>query len=219
MTWQAPSGPAYPGQPGGAYPGQPGAQLPGQPGFPYGPQPGSPFAGQPVNGFQPPFPPEVIQAAQAADLGMPTREYSKASKGAKRLNPGLGAARAVLAIGRYSLIGSVVFVLIIGVVLLLVVPFPYNVFSAGLTVAITLLADPAVSRGVWSFDEGVQPVWWQPWSLALLGLPRWIGLYAGQADQYPALGESGPGLAQARDGEWGADDDWLCCAADEYSAV
>lgn len=140
MTWQAPSGPAYLGQPGGAFPGQPGAQFPGQPGFPYGPQAGSPFAGQPGSGFQPPFPPEVIQAAQAADLGMPTREYSKASKASNALAPGLGAARAGLAIGRYSLIGSVVFVLIIGVVLLLVVPFPYNVFSAGLTIVITLLA-------------------------------------------------------------------------------
>ena len=122
MAWQSPTGPSYPGQPG--------AQFPGQQGFPYGPQPGSPFAGQPVNGFQPPFPPEVIQAAQAADLGMPTRDYSKASKTPNAFVPGLGAARAGLAIGRYSLIGTGVFMLIIAVVLLFVVPFPYNVFSA-----------------------------------------------------------------------------------------
>ena len=61
---------------------------------------------------------------------MPTRDYSKASKTPNAFVPGLGAARAGLAIGRYSLIGTGVFMLIIAVVLLFVVPFPYNVFSA-----------------------------------------------------------------------------------------
>jgi hypothetical protein len=71
---------------------------------------------------------------------MPTREYSKASNASNALAPGLGAARAGLAIGRYSLIGTVVFVVVLGVVLLFVVPFPYNIYSAGATIVITLLS-------------------------------------------------------------------------------
>jgi hypothetical protein len=41
-----------------------------------------------------------------------------------------------MAIARWSIIGSIILVLAIGVVLLFVVPFPYNVISIGLTVVI-----------------------------------------------------------------------------------
>src|SRR5579871_35281 len=135
MAWQAPTGPSYPGQPGSAYPGQPGAQFPGQAGYPYPPRPGYPFPGQAGSGFQAPIPPEVRQAADAAGLGSPTREYSKGTSSSSA--PGLASARFGLGFGLIIGGASVLFAVVI---VLLVVPFPLNLYIGIGTLVIVALS-------------------------------------------------------------------------------
>ena len=67
MTWQHQPGSQVPWQPGPPFPSQPGA-------FPGG-YPGQAFPGQAA----PSIPPKILQAAEAAGLGTPTRAYTKSA--------------------------------------------------------------------------------------------------------------------------------------------
>ena len=129
MAWQNQPGQQFPGQPGPSFspfagqnaqkfPGQSNTPLPGYPGMAY-PQ-------------QPQIPPEVSAAAQAAGLGMPTREYRKGAGGS---NPTTAGVQSFLGL---TFIGVGVTMLVVVGVVLFTVPFPFNLIIAGV-IAVSIL--------------------------------------------------------------------------------
>lgn len=129
MAWQnqpgqqfpnqsAPSFSPFAGQNAAHFAGQQNTSLPGYPGMAY-PQ-------------QPQIPPEVIAAAQASGLGMPTREYRKGVAGSNPTTAGIQSFLGLTFIGV-----GVIMLVVIGVVLF-TVPFPFNLITAGI-IAISIL--------------------------------------------------------------------------------
>jgi hypothetical protein len=141
MAWQ--------NQPGSSNPWQGSAPYPGQSSAPYGGMPGQPFPGQ-----MPQIPPQVYQAAQAAGLGTPTREYNNGA-GASRGGgiPGLGTAKFGLWFGLG--IGGLSLVVVL-VIALLLVPFPFNLISIGVVVlcALSILPFMGMFKMISGFGSG-----------------------------------------------------------------
>lgn len=137
MTWQ--------NQPGPQLPWQPGPQFPPQ--APAGGYPGQPFQGKPAA----PIPPEVFQAAEAAGLGPPTKEYSKGagSGGGLLSNPGIWI----------GIIGGGLGLAVGIVVPLLVAPFPFNLV-APVIILLVLLPFAWFFRGLFSGGRGGSLRFW-----------------------------------------------------------
>lgn len=121
MAWQNQPGQPFPGQPAPSFspfPGQSQTPLPGYPGM--------------ASPQQPHIPPEVIAAAQAAGLGMPTREYRKGAAGS---NPTTAGIQSFLGL---TFIGVGVIMLVVLGVVLFTVPSPFNLITAGI-IAVSIL--------------------------------------------------------------------------------
>ncbi|GHO48428.1 DUF6585 family protein [Ktedonospora formicarum] len=101
----------------------------------------NPFT-SPFGGTTPPaqIPPAVFQVAEAAGLGAPVREYNR---GANTSNAGRSALQIPLLMG---LIGGGIGLLVGIVVPLLVVPFPFNLVTAGVVLVVFLPFAPMLIR-------------------------------------------------------------------------
>ena len=110
-----------------AWQNQPGQQISSQPTPAFPGQPNTPFQGYPGTAYpqQSSIPPEAIAAAQSAGLGMPTREYRKGAGGS---NPTTAGVQSILS---FTLIIVGLSVLVPLGIVLFVVPFPWNLISAG----------------------------------------------------------------------------------------
>ena len=126
MAWQNQSGQPYLRQPVGPFPGYPAATYP----------------------QQPQVPTEVIAAAQAAGLGMPTREFRRNSSGNNPLTSSMNSVtKSVNASMNFSLIITVGIMLVVGGAIFFIVPAPENLYSAGLMVVIGLITAVAMGFG------------------------------------------------------------------------
>jgi hypothetical protein len=142
MTWQNQPGQQLSGQPAQPFPGQPVPPFAGQNVQSFPGQPNLPLQGHPGMAFlqQPQIPPEVIAAAQAAGLGIPTREYRKGASGRNLVTSNVQSTLS------FTLIGVGVTMLIVLGVVLFVVPFPFNLITAGIIVVTTLPFLPMLLR-------------------------------------------------------------------------
>src|SRR5215471_17128788 len=128
MEWQNQPGSSNSPRPANTpYPGQPGTQFPSQPDL----SPGG-YPGQPISGQAAPIPPEVSQAAERAELGVPTREFNRGAGNASVTNMVGGVG------GLIGIIGGVGGLLVGVLVPLLVVEFPLNFIIAGAVLVFTL---------------------------------------------------------------------------------
>jgi hypothetical protein len=134
---------------------QPEPQLPWQPGPQFPSPPSAPAGGYPRQAFPvqaAPIPPEVFQAAEAAGLGAPSREYNKGA-GNTRLTSlvgGVGGLIGLIAGGLGLLVGIIV--------PLLVAPFPYNLIAPG-SVIVVLLPFAWYFRGLFKGRVGSLRFW------------------------------------------------------------
>lgn len=87
------------------------------------------------------MPPEVIAAAQAAGLGMPTREFRRSSGGNNPLNSTMNSVtKSVNASMNFSLIMTAGILVVIGGVTFFTIPAPINLYTAGGLVLTGLLS-------------------------------------------------------------------------------
>lgn len=133
MSWQNQTGQQFPNQPGSPFPGQTGQPFSGIPGY----------SGQQAV-FQ--IPPAIIAAAQAAGLGMPTREFRRNSNGNNPITSSINSTRkSVNSSMNFSLIITVGILLVVGVIILFTIPTPENWYTAGGLILIGLFT--AVTMG------------------------------------------------------------------------